>query len=72
MGENGKCKLVALFGELEWGPRARAWSQSTIRLTGEQWRSITAEATARSKKLPQDEANGEDNPEVDPRSVLEL
>lgn len=72
MDENGKRKLAALFGEMEWGPKARGWSQSTSRLTTEQWRLITAEATIRSKKLPQDEANGEESPEVDPRATLEL
>lgn len=72
MDENGKRKLAALFGEMEWGPKARGWAQSTSRLTPEQWRSITTEATARGKKLPQDEANGEDIPEGDPRAVLEL
>jgi hypothetical protein len=70
--KNGKRKLAAPFGEMEWGPKARGWSQSTSRLSPEQWRAITAEATVRSKKLPQDEANGEDAPDVDPRAVLEL
>jgi hypothetical protein len=72
MDENGKRKLAALFGETEWGQKARGWSQSTNRLTAEQWKAITAEATVRSKKLPQDEAIGEDATEVDPRSMLEL
>ena len=72
MDENGKHKLAALFGEMEWGPKARGWSQATSRLTAEQWRAITAEATIRSKKLPQDEANGDDATEVDPRAMLEL
>jgi hypothetical protein len=62
------------FGEMEWGPKARGWSQSTSRLTVEQWRAITAEATIRSKKLPQDDANGKDAPGevVDPCAMLEL
>jgi hypothetical protein len=72
LDENGKCKLAALFGEMEWGPKARGWSMSTTRLTAEQWKVITAEATIRSKKLPQDEAVGKDALEVDPRAVLEL
>jgi hypothetical protein len=71
MDENGKCKLAALFGEMEWGPKARGWSQSTYKLNAEQWRLITAEATQRSKNLPQDEANGEDT-EVDMRGMIEL
>ena len=71
--ENGKRKLAALFGEMEWGSRARGWAQSTSRLDFEQWRAIDAEATARVKKLPQDEAAGEDIPlGVDPRAMLEL
>jgi hypothetical protein len=62
------------FGEMEWGPKARRWSQSTSRLTVEQWRAITAEATICSKKLPQDDANGKDASEevVDPHAMLEL
>lgn len=72
MDDNGKRRLAAPFGEMEWGPKARGWSQATIRLTAEQWKAITTEATIRSKKLPQDEANGEDASEVDPRAVLEL
>jgi|SRR6267154_3221308 len=70
LDENGKCKSAAPFSEVEWGPKARGWSESTRRLTPEQWRAITAEATLRSKKLPQDEAR--DDPEVDLRAVLEL
>ena len=72
MDENGRRKLAAQFGEMEWGPKARGWSQSTKRLSAEQWRLIDADATVRSKKLPQDEANGEDGSEVDPRAVLDL
>ena len=73
LDDNGKCRLAMPFGEMEWGPKARGWSQSTTRLTVEQWRAITAEATICSKKLPQDEANGKDAPaEVDPRAMLEL
>ena len=72
LDENGKCRLSASFGEMEWGPKARGWSQSTNRLTADQWKVITAEATSRSKKLPQDDASGKENPEVDPRAVLEL
>jgi hypothetical protein len=70
--ENGKSKLAAVFGEAEWGSKTRAWSKATSRLTGEQWRAITAEATVRGKRLPQDDTNGEDAPDVDPRAVLEL
>ena len=69
--ENGKRKLAALFREMEWGPKARGWSQSTNRLSAEQWRAIAAEATMFGNKLPQDDAS-EDAPEVDPRAVLEL
>jgi hypothetical protein len=72
MDDNGRRKLSALFGEMEWGPKARGWSQSTSRLSTEQWRIITAEATARSNKLAQDDPNGEDNGEVDPHGMLEL
>jgi hypothetical protein len=72
MDENGKRKLAAQFGEMEWGPKARGWSQAASRLSIEQWRLIDAEATMRSKKLPQDEANGEDGSKIDPRAVLEL
>ena len=72
MDENGKRKLAALFGEMEWGPKAHGWSQSTSRLTPDQWRLITTDATACGKKLPQDEANGDDIPEVDLHVVLEL
>jgi hypothetical protein len=49
---NGKHQLLALFGEMEWGPKARSWSQSMTWLTTEQWRVITAEATAHSRRLP--------------------
>ncbi len=70
--DDGRPKLAALFGELEWGPKARGWSQSTSRLTSEQWRMITAEATARSKKLIQSKAYSEETGEVDPHAVLEL
>lgn len=70
--ENGKRKLAALFGEMEWGSKARGWAQSTSRLDLEQWMVIDAEATARVKKLAQDEAAGEDTPGVDPRAMLEL
>ena len=72
MDENGKRKLAALFGEMEWGPKARRWSQSTSRLTAEQWRAITAEATIHSKKLLQDDANADEAGEVDPCAMLEL
>jgi hypothetical protein len=73
MEENGKHKLAAPFGEMEWGPKARGWALTTIRLNSEQWRSITSEATVRGNMLPQDEANGgEDNLDVDPRAELEL
>ena len=72
MDEKGKRKLAALFGEMEWGPKARGWLQSTIRLTAKQWRVITTEATAHSKMLPQDEAHGKDAAEVDPRAMLKL
>ena len=72
MDENRKHKLAVLFGEMEWGPKAHGWSQATSRLTAEQWRVITAEATIHSKKLPQDEANGDDAAEVDPCAMLEL
>ena len=72
MDKNGKRKLAAPFGEIEWGPKARGWSQATSRLSSEQWKAITAEATVRSKKLPQDDANGEDTMDVDPRAMLEL
>lgn len=72
--ENGKRKLAAPFGEMEWGAKVRAFSQSTSRLTVEQWRAITAEATACSKKLLHSgpEANGEDIVDVDPRAMLDL
>ena len=72
MDENGKRKLASLFGESEWGAKACAWSQSTSRLDMDQWRLITAEATIHGKKLPQEEANGEDAPDADPRALLEL
>jgi len=72
MDDNGKRRLTALFGEMEWGRRARGWSQSITRLTMEQWKMITAEATICSKKLPQDETNGEDASKVDLCSLLEL
>ena len=72
MDDNGKRRLTAPFGEMEWGRRARGWSQSIARLTAEQWKVITAEATIHSKKLPQDETNGEDASEVDPCSLLKL
>ena len=71
LDDNGKQKLTGIFGELEWGTKTHAWSQSTCRLTAEMWKVITAEATLRSKKLPQDEAYGEDM-EEDPRGMLEL
>src|SRR5258708_8533610 len=70
--DNGRPKLSASFGEIEWGPKARGWSQSTSRLSAEQWRIITAEATARSNKLAQGDPNGEDNGEIDPRRILDL
>ena len=70
--ENGRRKLSAPFSEIEWGTKARGWSQSTKRLALEHWIPIVAEATARGKKLPQDEANGEANSDVDPRAVVEL
>ena len=70
--DNGRPKLSASFGEIEWGPKAHSWSQSTSRLSAEQWRIITAEATACSNKLAQDDPNGEDNGEVDPHGMLEL
>jgi hypothetical protein len=72
VADNGRSKLSALFGEMEWGPKARGWSQSTSRLSAEQWRIITAEATARSNKLAQGDPNSEDNGEIDPRGMLEL
>lgn len=72
MDENGKRRLAAPFGETEWGSKARAWSQTTSRLNMDQWRLISTEATIRGKKLPQDEANGEDATDADPRAVLEL
>ena len=72
MDDNGKHKLASLFGELEWGRKACGWSQSTKQLALEQWMLVESEATACGKKLPQDEANGKDNLEVDPRAVLEL
>jgi len=71
MDDNGKCKLATLFGKMEWGPKAYGWSQLTYKLTAEKWKLITAEVTLHGKKLPQDEANGEDM-EVDPHSMLEL
>ena len=64
--KNGKPKLVALFSDLEWGPKACGWSQATSRLTAEQWRQITAEATICGNMLPQDEASGDNIPDVDP------
>jgi hypothetical protein len=70
--ESGRRRLAAQFGEMEWGSKSRGWSQSTSRLNAEQWRLIDAEATIRSKKLPQDDANGEEGSEVDPRAVLDL
>lgn len=70
--ENGRRKLASLFGEMEWGPKARGWSQATKRLNHLQWMGIISEATARGKRLPQDDTNIEDNPNVDPRAVLEL
>ena len=70
--DNGRCKLVALFGEMEWGPKARGWSQATSRLNADPWRLITSEATVCGKKLPQDEDYGEDAPDVNPCAVLEL
>ena len=72
MDKNGKRKLAALFGEVEWGPKACGWSQATSRLTTEQWRLITAEATICSKRLPQDKANSEESLEIDPRATLKL
>jgi hypothetical protein len=71
MDENGKRRLATLFGETEWGPKARGWSTTTKKLNTEQWRLTIQEATLRGKKLPQDEANVEDT-EVDPRTVVEL
>ena len=72
MDDNGRRKLAASFGETEWGPKTRGWSQSTSRLSDEQWMAITTEATARVKGLPQDEPNDEGSQEVDLRAVLEL
>jgi hypothetical protein len=72
MDEKGKRKLTSLFGDSEWGSKARAWSQTTSRLNMHQWRHITTEATIRAKKMPQDDANGEDGSDADPRAVLEL
>jgi hypothetical protein len=51
MDNNGMHKLSALFGEMEWGPKACSWSQSMSRLSAEQWRIITVKATACSNKL---------------------
>jgi len=70
--KNGKPKLVALFSDLEWGPKVHRWSQAISRLTAEQWRQITAEATICGNMLPQDEASGDDIPDVDPQANLEL
>ena len=70
--DKGKPKLAAPFSELEWGSKARGWSQAAERLTAEQWRAIIAEATICGKGLPQDEANGDDDPDVDPRAIIEL
>ncbi len=72
MDDNGKHKLASLFGELEWGRKAHGWSQSTKWLALGQWMLVELEAIAREKKLPQNEANGKDNSEVNPRAVLEL
>jgi hypothetical protein len=70
--DNGKRKLAGLFGEVEWGQKTRSYSRATIRLSFSQWRTITAEATLRSRTLPQDEASGEENLDEDPRAMLEL
>jgi hypothetical protein len=35
MDENGRCKLSALFGKMEWGPKAHGWSQTTSRLNAD-------------------------------------
>jgi hypothetical protein len=70
--DHGKRKLSGLFGEAEWGQKTRSYSGATIRLSSSQWKAITSEATIRSRTLPQDEANGEDAPDEDPRAVLEL
>ncbi len=70
--DNRRPKLLASFGEIEWGPKACSWSQSMSRLSAEQWRIITTEATTRSNKLAQGDPNGEDNREVDPCGMLEL
>ena len=63
-----------------WSPLRPGQSQgfwaklgrNSPRLTTEQWRLITAEATIHSKRLPQDEANSEESPEVDLHAMLEL
>lgn len=70
--EKGKRKVASSFGESEWGSKARAWSQATKRLDFEQWRVIGSKATIFGHLYPQDEPNGEDNDDVDPRAVLEL
>ena len=70
--EKRKHKLAAPFGESEWGTRACAYSSSAKRLEIEQWRLLISEATVHANLLPQDEANGEDGQESDPRAMLVL
>jgi len=70
--ENGKRKLAAPFCEMEWGSRARSYSSSAKRLEVEQWRLVISEATIRGNLLPQDDANGDDGQETDPRALLIL
>jgi hypothetical protein len=72
LDDNGKCRLSATFSEAEWGSKARGWAESTTRLTSDQWKAITTDAMARTKKLLLYEAGGEDTPDVDPRAVIEL
>src|SRR5260370_42612765 len=70
--DDGRPKLAALFGELEWGPKACGWSQSTSRLTSEQWRMITAEATARSRKFIQSKPTTKTLGRENPHAVLNV
>ena len=72
MDDNGKSRVAVPFSDMEWGAKTRGWALSTMRLNIEKWSIITAEATIRSKKLLQDEANSEGALEEDPRAVLEL
>ena len=72
MDNNRKFRVAVPFSDMEWGVKTRRWALSTMRLNIERWSIIIAEATIRSKKLLQDEANSKGALEEYPHTVLEL